>query len=95
MAEVDDEGQEGHAAQGGGGAQQLHPQVLPGAGIDGDGHEEGPDEIVSDGLEHEPEGHADGQIAHEHRHGGRKSGAEGTAVHEKHSLVSYTVRTVV
>ena len=81
MPEVEDQGQNGHVDQGRPGGQELHPHVLPRPGVDGQGHEKGPDKIVPDGLQHQPEGDADGQIPHQHRHGGREGGGKGAAVH--------------
>ena len=84
VPEVDEQRHDRHRAQGGGGAQQGHPQVLPGTGVDGQAHEESPDEVVSNLLEHQPEGDADGQVAHQHRHRHRECRGERFAVHTIH-----------
>jgi len=73
VPEVDEQRHDRHRAQGGGGAQQGHPQVLPGTSINGQAHEESPDEVVSNLLEHQPEGHPDSQIPHQHRYRGGES----------------------
>ena len=81
VAEVDDQGEEGRLRQGRPRRQQGHPQVLPGAGVDNRAHQHRPAHAAADGLEHQPEGHADGQIAHQHRDGHRKGGGQGRSIH--------------
>ena len=84
VPEVDEQRHDRHRTQGGGGAQQGHPQVLTRPGVDGQAHEESPDEVVSNLLEHQPEGDADGQVAHQHRHRHRECRGERFAVHTIH-----------
>ena len=87
VAEVDEQGHEGHLPQGGGCRQQRDPKILPGPGVDGQGHKERPDEVVADGLQHQPEGDADGQITQQHRQGGGKGCGERFAVHGMNPLL--------
>ena len=66
-----------------GAVSYTHLDVYKRQGVDGQGHKKGPDDIVADGLQHQTEGDADGQLSHQHRHGGRKGSGKGAAAHTK------------
>ena len=71
-----------HLSQGRAHGQQGDSQILARAGVDYQAHKRCPAHTVADGLEHQTEGNADGDVPHKHRYGGRKGRREQFAVHD-------------